>query len=578
MVSTYLYDIAILLLAAVVLVPLSQLARLGAVPGFLMAGIVAGPSGLGLIDNVEEIVNLAEIGVVLLLFVIGIELKPSRLWLMRRQVFGLGGAQVLVTGASLAAIMHFVFGMNAQTAILVGSALALSSTAMVLQILAEQRALLTAYGRGSFAVLLLQDLAVVPLLALIPLLASPGTTLGANVGLALFESVVVLALVVAGGRYLLHPVLHRVSRAGSPEVFTASAVLIVLGAALATEHAGLSMAMGAFLAGLLISDSAYRHQVLAEIEPFRGLLLGLFFMSMGMLLDVPRLLENPLGVLLLVILLLALKAAILFPLGLLFRLETRVALAIAVLLAQSGEFALVIFALARQAGLIESDLFQRLLLIVLISMLVTPIMAILSRRIAAARSTTGEVVEESPAPNPVVIAGFGRVGHRVGDILARAGQPYLAVDSDSKLVAEARERGCPVYYGDVGQPGLLRALGAARARVIVVTLNDPDATTRLVSALKEQYPGVSILARGHNLETCQDLGQLGAAGVVSENIEASLELSRMAMERVGVESQQREDILTRFKKHYHEQIHQQPASPVGFPGSDKGKSSKSTKI
>jgi monovalent cation:proton antiporter-2 (CPA2) family protein len=570
-VSTYLYDLVILLLAAVVLVPLFQVARLGAVPGFLVAGIVAGPGGLGLIDNVNEIVHLAEIGVVLLLFVIGIELKPSRLWLMRRQVFGLGSAQVLLTGMSLAAIAHLVFGLNAQTAILVGSALALSSTAMVLQILAEQRALITAYGRGSFAVLLLQDLAVVPLLALIPLLASPSMTLGANVGLALLESVAVLALVVAGGRFLLHPVLHRVARTGNPEVFTASAVLIVLGAALATEHAGLSMAMGAFLAGLLISESAYRHQVIAEIEPFRGLLLGLFFMSMGMLLDVARLLENPLGVLVLVVALVTLKAAILFPLGLLFRLETRVALAVAVLLAQSGEFALVVFALARQAGLIDSDRFQQLLLIVLISMLVTPVLAILSRRFAAARSTTREAVDDSPAPSPVVIVGFGRVGRRVGDILARAGQPYLAVDSDSKLVAQERERGCPVYFGEVGQPGLLRALGAAQARVIVVTLNDPAATTRLVSALKDQYPGVSILARGHNLETCQDLSQLGAAGVVSENIEASLELSRMAMERVGVDAHQRESVLTGFKKHYHEQIHQQPTHHDGPVGNDEEK-------
>jgi Kef-type K+ transport system membrane component KefB len=507
-------------------------------------------------------VHLAEIGVVLLLFVIGIELKPSRLWLMRRMVFGLGSAQVLLTGAVLTAISHLLFGLPLQTAVLLGTALALSSTAMVLLILAEQKALMTTHGRGSFAVLLMQDLAVVPLLALIPLLASSAgggeIGLGQNVIFAMLESVVIVGLVVVVGRYLLHPVLHRVALTGNPEIFTASAVLLVLGAALASEYAGLSMAMGAFLVGLLISESAYRHQVIAEIEPFRGLLLGLFFMSMGLLFNFERLLQHPLEMLALVVSLVVLKAAILFPLARLFRLQTRPALAVAVLLAQSGEFALVAFALARQAGLIDADLFQNLLPIVLLSLLITPFLAMAARRIAGHRPNAEANHAAIPGKAPVVIAGYGRVGRRVGEILVRAGQPFVAVDSDSGLVSRERNLKNPVYYGNVTQAGLLRALGAGDARIIVVTLNDAEATTRLVAALKDQYPDVAILARGHNLEICQELVRLGSVGVVSENIEASLELSRMVMEHIGIKDAQNEEVLNSYRRYYHDQIHQPP--------------------
>jgi monovalent cation:proton antiporter-2 (CPA2) family protein len=565
MISAYLSDIVILLIAAVVIVPLFQLARLGAVPGFLVAGVVVGPSGLAAIDNVSEIRYLAEIGVVLLLFVIGIELKPSRLWLMRRQVFGLGSAQVLLTGAAVAAVALFFFGMPPSAAILVGPALALSSTAFVLQILASQKLLTTQYGRASVSVLLLQDLAVVPLLALIPLLAAPGVSIGADVGLALAESVMILALVVIAGRYLLHPLLHRMARAGSPEVFTASAVLIVLGAAMATEHAGLSMAMGAFLAGLLISESAYRHQVIAEIQPFRGLLLGLFFMSMGMSFNLGLLLAAPIGAILLTALLIVMKMLILLPLTRLFGLSWRPSLAVSLLLAQSGEFALVLFALAWENGLLGEQMFQKLLLVVLLSMMVTPVLAYLARRLVAVPQLPDEehAAEELHAASPIVVVGFGRVGHRIGEILARARQPFVALDSDPSLVARQRGRGIPVYFGDISNPGVLKSVGATDARLIIVTLNDPEVTKSLVAAIREQYPAVEIFARGHNLETCQSLSRLGAAGVVSENVEASLELARMALERIGADAAQSEEVLSAFRQRYHAQIHEADDQATG---------------
>ena len=292
----YLTDIIILLAAAVVAVPLARVIGLGTVPGFLLAGIVVGPSVLGLIDNSEEISHLAELGVVLLLFIIGIELKPSRLWVMRRLVFGLGTMQVLVTGALITLAAALLFSLPMRSALLIGSALALSSTAFVLQLLTEQKMLMSGYGRDSIAILLFQDLAVVPLLALVSMLAMPELSVTEDVGLALLEGLVILALIILGGRYLLQPILHRVAVFGSPELFTATAVLLVLGTATLTAQIGLSMAMGAFVAGLLVADSDYRHQVVAEIQPFRGLLIGLFFMSMGMALSLEHLFNAPLMV------------------------------------------------------------------------------------------------------------------------------------------------------------------------------------------------------------------------------------------------------------------------------------------
>mgnify|MGYP001824192854 CR=1 FL=1 len=564
MVSAYLLDLLFLLIAAVVIVPLFQLARLGTVPGFLVAGVVVGPSGFSIIDNVTEIRHLSEIGVVLLLFVIGMELKPSRLWLMRRLVFGLGTLQVAVTGVALGVLGAYLFDFSLRTAIFVGPALALSSTAFVLQILAEQKQLATQYGRAAISVLLLQDLAVVPLLALIPLLASPETGFSGDIGLALLESLFILLLVVVTGRFLLHPLLHRVARAGSPEVFTASAVLIVLGTAMATEHAGLSMAMGAFLAGLLISESAYRHQVIAEIQPFRGLLIGLFFMSMGMSFELGILLANPFAALSMLALLLLVKVAILFPLALLFGLPKRVSLAVALLLAQCGEFALVMFALASKSDLITESRFQSLLVVVLLSMMVTPLLAHVAGQLATPIKSGKEPEDDEHRQAPVVLAGFGPVGQHVGETLNRAGVPFVAVDTDANRVARERSRGNPVRYLDAASSGLLESLDARGTPAVVVTLNDPDETLALVGALCEQYPDVAIFAQGHDLKTCQSLSKLGVSGALSANVMTGLELSRMAMEQAGVKTENVEQILERYSRQY-----QALADPQPSPRTDR---------
>lgn len=551
MTTNYILDIVILLATAVVAVPFFRAVGFGAVPGFLVAGIVVGPSGLALIDNVAAIGRLSELGVVLLLFVVGIELKPSRLWLMRHLVFGLGSLQVVLTGVVITAAAYLLLNVSFQAAVIVGPALALSSTAFVLQILSDRQALQTAHGRASLSVLLLQDLAVVPLLVLVPLLALQNFTVGIDIALALIEAVAILLAAVIGGRILLQPLLIRVAETRSKEVFTAVAVLLVLGSALLTEHLGMSMAMGAFVAGLLIADSPFRHQVVGEIDPFRGLLLGLFFMSMGMSLEIGRFIAEPMLTLGLLFALIVTKILVLWPLTLAFGFRARTGAAVAVLLAQSGEFGLVIFGYAFQNELLGPDLFQRLLLVVVLSMLVTPPLAYLAQRLAAADARMVPDNVEHPEKASVVVAGFGRVGRRIGEILMSAGVPYVAIDHDSTKVLEGRAKGYPVFYGDGRKPDVLRSVGVADASLVIVTLNDFEASEDIVAALHRAHPGVTILARGHSAKQCRALRQLGASIAISETLEASLDLAREALVHELVTGDQIEKLLLHFREEYY---------------------------
>ncbi|MEN8213985.1 MAG: monovalent cation:proton antiporter-2 (CPA2) family protein [Pseudomonadota bacterium] len=553
----YLTDIIILLAAAVIAVPIFRFAGLGTVPGFLTAGIVVGPSVLGLIDNRSEIGHLAELGVVLLLFVIGIELKPSRLWLMRRMVFGLGVLQVIVTGAVITAAAYFLFGLSLRSAILIGPALALSSTAFVLQLLTEQRMLTSSYGRTSVAVLLFQDLAVVPLLALVSLLTVTELTIEEDIGLALLEALVILTLIIVGGRYLLQPVLQRVAHHGSPEIFTASAVLLVLGAAVLMAQIGLSMAMGAFVAGLLVADSEFRHQVMAELQPFRGLLLGLFFMSMGMSLELQLLFEKPLLSIGLVAALMVTKIALLWSLANLFGHRGRSGLAIALLLAQSGEFALVLFAVAFDSALIDGELYQQLLTVVVLSMLATPPIAAHACRLVTSRRSEPLHEEFSPeaaaaAPPPVVIIGFGRVGHRVGKILDIRHVPYLAIDNRADVIKRERSAGRNVFFGDARLPDVLKSVGmdVGEVSLAIVTVDDFQVCEQVISTLRRTYPKLEILARGHDLEHCRRLKHLGVQLAVSENLEASIALARATLEKVTPEDKAIETTIDEFRSSY----------------------------
>ena len=550
----YLTDILILLTAAVIAVPLSRLVGLGTVPGFLIAGIVVGPSALALIDNKEDIGHLAELGVVLLLFVVGIELKPSRLWLMRRMVFGLGSLQVVFTGALISATVYFLFDVALKPAILIGPALALSSTAFVLQLLSEQKMLGSQYGRSSVAVLLFQDLAVVPLLALTSFLVVTDLTISKDIGLALLEALVILTLLILGGRYLLQPIFQRIARLGSPEIFTASAVLLVLGTAVLMENVGLSMAMGAFVAGLLIADSEFRHQIVAEISPFRGLLLGLFFMSMGMSLNLAQFFANPLLFIGLVLLLMVAKVALLWLLARMLGHDSKTASAVALLLAQSGEFALVLFALALNSALINEHLFQQLLVIVIISMLSTPPLAGFAYRLA---NSTGDnpVVESLPKKGehtaPVVIVGFGQVGHRIGQILELRGVLYVAVDNNANTVQVERRAGRSVFYGDARQPDVLKSLGVGDSDLVIVTVDDIQTSEQVVSSLHLTFPELAILARGHNLEHCRDLRRRGAWSTVSENLEASIAIAHTALQKINGDEVENNAVIDQYRRAYY---------------------------
>ncbi len=533
------------------MVPLCQAIRLGAVPGFLIAGIIIGPSALGLISDVAHITHISEFGVVLLLFVIGMEMKPSFLWKIKRLVFGLGSLQVLVTSLVLISIAKFLLGLNWSAAIIIGSALSLSSTAFVLQILTQQKSLNSEFGRSTVAVLLMQDLAVVPLLALIPLL-SESNAVTQSLGFAVMQSVGIIVAVIMIGKYLLNPLLYRVAKSANAEVFTATAVLIVLGTAYLTEIAGLSMAMGAFLAGLLISDSAYRHQIKAEVQPFRGLLLGAFFISMGMSLNIPLLLESPLLVFSLMLATILIKVVILAGLARGFGHNWTKSASIAFILGQSGEFALVLFSLAFAADILTSYQFNIAMLVVLVSMLVTPLLAVIANRYNNKQAAFEGLHNEMPECS-VVLAGFGRVGRSIGAILESAGVSYVAFDRSSEIVKKYQDN-YPVFYGDVNQSHLLNSAGIHHAKLAIVTLNDTAAALELVESLRHRFADLKIIARAHNSDNCLELLQHGANEVVSENMEASIELTELALKANNIDDKDIQQLLSVFRLNYYNKI------------------------
>lgn len=554
----YLLDAVTLLAAAVLVVPLFQYLGLGSVLGFLCAGLIIGPAGIGLISEVGEILHFAELGVVFLLFIIGIELKPSRLWLMRRQVFGLGTAQVTITGLALTAIL-VLLGIELKPAIILALGLALSSTAFVLQLLTESGTINRTFGRNAFAILLLQDLAVVPLLALAPLLAEGQTSVGSDLGIALLEAVAILMAVILAGRHLLRPMLNRVATHGNAETFLATALLLVLGVSLLVEHAGMSMAMGAFLAGLLIADSEFRHQILADIQPFRGLLLGLFFMSVGMSVDLIVLINQPLLFLGLLIGLLAVKALILYALARLFGIDHRNAGVVAPLLAQGGEFGFVLFGVSNQLDLLSGEIYQQSILVIALSMAVTPLLARGIRRqpTQAVPSTSEEPApEQSPTEDgpTVIIAGFGRIGMRIASILKQAGVSYIAVENRADAVQNGREKGYEVVFGDAARTDVLHAVGADKARLMLLAMDNAEAIEKLVKEIHRRMPNLPIYARGHDRQRCAVLMRNGASGVVSENLEASLQLARYALNGANLGQEIIEKALNDYRECYYDDI------------------------
>ncbi len=539
------------LLAAVIAVPISKRLGLGSVLGYLAAGIVIGPYGLALISDAEHILHFAELGVVFLLFIIGLELQPSRLWVLRRMVFGLGSAQVVGSAALISAIT-WSLGFAGKSALIIGFILALSSTAFVLQLLAEQKKLTTEYGRASFAILLFQDLAVIPMIAVLPLLSS-GQVADSDIELwGLAWMVATIAAMIVGGRYLLRPVLRIVASTEIPELFTATALAVVIGAALLMELAGMSMVLGAFIAGMLLADSEYRHGLEADIAPFKGLLLGLFFIAVGMSVNLRLLLSEPLTILVIVSGLMAAKALVLFALAHLFRIRgAGTPVSLAVVLSQGGEFAFVLFGLVAREQLLEAALIDRLVLAVAVSMLVTPIAFFVNERLAErrvkARQPDYDTIRDDR--NLVIIAGFGRFGQIVGRILQSTGRPFTALESDLSQIDVVRRYGNKVYYGDASKLELLRAAGVDHARVLVLAIDDVEASVRTAEAVARHFPHITIIARARNRRHQYRLMDIGIRHICRETLLSSLAVSELVLKELGLCDEESHRVVDTFREH-----------------------------
>ncbi|KQO60127.1 MULTISPECIES: cation:proton antiporter [unclassified Methylobacterium] len=541
----------IFLVTAGVVVPLFHRLRISPVLGFIGAGAILGPFGLGrladtvpwvsifTIGNRSEIAHLAEFGVIFLMFMIGVELSWERLRTLRRLVFGLGSAQVLASSLVIGIIL-FALEVPLAASVIVGLALALSSTAVVLPVLAEQKRLNTPAGRASFAVLLFQDLAVAPMLFAIAVLGrSDGADVGGALALALGQAAIALVLIVVAGRLALRPLFQLVARTRSPELFMAACLLVIVATALTAAASGLSMTLGAFVAGLLLAETEYRRAIEATIDPFKGLLLGVFFVSVGMNLDPAQLMAAPKTILGLSIGLILIKGAVILVAARFLRIQRGVALEAALLLGPGGEFAFVLIGGAIAGGLVPDGLGQAALIVTTVTMIAIPGLASLARRLGKrmSRSNLGRARAE-PVPdkqqNRVIIAGYGRVGRQVGEMLARHKIPYLALDADAARVSEHRRLGNPVYFGDSSNPELLRRCDIANARALVVTLDNPRAVEAVVEAARAERRDITIVARARDARHATALYELGVDDAVPETIEASLQLSEAVLVDVGV--------------------------------------------
>ena len=552
----FLEQVAIFLAAAVVVVPLARRAGLGSVLGYMLAGVIVGPWVLDLVDDEREILHLAEFGVVLLLFVIGLELQPRRLWAMRRAVFGMGGGQFALT-TTVVAGLAFALGLPFEAAVVAGLALSLSSTAFALQALAERSELTTRHGRLSFSILLFQDLAVIPILALLPLLATAHGGVGGRMPWLDFVGAIgTIALVTVGGRYFLRHALRLVARFGTHEVFTATALLTVVGVALLMEHVGLSMALGAFLAGVLLADSEYRHELEADIEPFKGLLLGLFFMAVGMTVKLGLVIETPLTVLGLALGLMLVKMLCLAAVA---RVETpnwRTIRGTAVALSQGGEFAFVIVALGVSSSLMDGRTADLLIVAVTLSMATTPLAF-------RAGDWLNARLEKEPEPeyerhieeeNRVIIAGFGRVGQIVGRILRLRRIGFTALETDAEQVDFVRRFGNKVYYGDASRVELLRAASADKAVLLVLAIEDVERSLATARTVRKHFPHLTIFARARNRQHAYALMDLGIERIVRDTFHSSLELAQGVLTELGLGDFESRRTVDAFRDHDTERL------------------------
>lgn len=546
--SPQLIAVLLFLFVAVLAVPLARRIGIGAVLGYLIAGIAIGPWGFRLINDVDEILHFSEMGVVLLLFVIGLELNPAKLWKMRKPIFGLGTAQVLITTAIICGLLYWAgFGLSA--AIIGALGLSMSSTAMALQLMKE-KGMRGDGGQSGFAVLLFQDIAVVPALALVPILAGKGTT-GAD-WFTILSKVIGLAILVLACRYLLRPIFRYVAASGVREIFTATALLVVLGAAVLMQEIGFSMALGTFLAGVLLAESEYQHELEVAIEPFKGLLLGLFFISVGMVLNLGVFYSHFLQVLLWVCVLLLVKVVVLYGLARFFRINRSERLQFAAVLSQGGEFAFVLFAAAQAQNILNNDQISLLLVIVTISMMTTPFLMqlvdwILARRYNPVNEDELQSDVEDDEPQ-VIVVGFGRFGQVVGRLLMANQIRLTVLERDVSQVSILRSHGYKVYYGDATELDLLRAAGAEKANAIVIASDSPEETMEVVRLCQQYFPNLSILARAKGRVEAHELLGAGVELLSRETFFSALDLGRKALIDLGMHPHQAYRAQQYFKR------------------------------
>ncbi len=557
----FLVSAATYLGAAVVSVPIAQRLGLGSVLGYLVAGVVVGPAVLGLVAAGEDVRHVAEFGVVMMLFLVGLEVQPSKLWQMRGGVFGLGGLQVGATAAVVAGLA-ILLGTDPRAAVAIGLIAAMSSTAIVLQALKEKGLLKSPAGETSFSILLFQDISVIPILAVIPLLAA-GHAAGVEAGhgggtliddlpgwasaLAVLAAV---ALIIAAGRLVMRPLFRVMARTRMREVFTATALLLVAGTALLMQAVGLSPALGAFLAGVVLADSEFRHEIETDIEPFKGLLLGLFFISVGAGIQMGVIVDSPLAIAGIVAGVVVVKAAILFLLARSARLQSRDALLTAIALSQIGEFAFVLIAFAGQNGVLDAGTGGLLTASVALSMLTTPLLLIAFDRLVPGRAGGEDrAADDISERNRVIIAGFGRMGQIVGRILIGRGVPVTVLEHDAEQLEALRRFGFTLYYGDARRHDLLHAAGAEDASLLVVATDEKETTTEIVEMARRNFPGLKVVARAFDRPHAYELEAAGADRIVRETFAGGIEMGAEALKELGLPAFEAERIGRIFRRH-----------------------------
>ena len=546
--------------AAVLAVPIARLLGLGSIIGYLGAGIVIGPWGLKLVTEAQDMLHFAEFGVVLMLFLVGLELEPRRLWSLRKPIFGWGSAQ-LFGSALLMVGVAWAFGVDMRLAIVAALGLAMSSTAIGLGVLAERNLMATTSGQAVLSVALLQDVAAIPILALVPLLATTAVQSDGGGWLAAAKAVGVIAAIVLGGRLLLRPALRWIARSKTPEIFTAASLLLVVATAALMQAVGLSMALGAFLAGVLLAESEYRRELETDLEPFKGLLLGLFFIAVGMSIDFAVVLRNPALVAAVVAGFLLLKAAVLWAMCRSMPIPLPERPVFVILLAQGGEFGFVVFQSAAGAGAVDAQAASLLVAAVAISMLLTPVLLVLAdrwwaRHLASASQASRTATLSEPQSAPVIIAGIGRYGQIIGRMLFANGITPTVLDHDSEQIEALRRFGWHAHYGDASRLDLMRVAGAAQARVLVLAIDDIEQSVKVARMAREHFPNLTVVARARNVQHYFRLRDVGVTLIERETFDSALMSARSTLEVLGWEPHQARNLALRFRRHNIAQLEQ----------------------